>query len=172
MVGGARTAAAGMLRLALALLCTATPCWAENSLQHLGYQFRLLWPATGDLSPDLIREHEVFSDNYVFCGEAGFYNGETFETLGRPFRGLLLVGIEGVGDARNRSASSQLIVSDFEDEYSVNVHAMPGEVVWYPVAFFPVETNLHLMQGQFTGAMNAMDAAPHALPRIRSGCAE
>ena len=44
------------MRWAAALLALAAPALAENSVVLEGYQFRLLWPATGALSPDLIAE--------------------------------------------------------------------------------------------------------------------
>ena len=150
----------------LAILLTLTaPALAENSVELEGYQFRLLWPATGAVSPDLIAEQAGQDTPYVFCGEAAFANGESWEMLGAPFRGLLLVGVRGTGDQPYRSGSALFRLVGQDHRTDLSVHASPGEVVWYPVAFFPVEVNLHLMQGGLDG-----DLAP--LPAILSGCAE
>ena len=74
-----------------ALVLLAAPALAENSVVLEGYQFRLLWPATGALSPDLIAEQAGQEVPHLFCGEAAFSNGESWRDLGAPFRGLLLV---------------------------------------------------------------------------------
>ena len=100
------------MRWLAALLALTAPALAENTVVPEGYQFRLLWPATGALSPDLIAEQEGQETPHLFCGEAAFANGESWEDLGAPFRGLLLVGVRGVGDAPNRTGSAVFSLHD------------------------------------------------------------
>jgi hypothetical protein len=153
------------MRWAVALLALAAPALAENSLALEGYQFRLLWPATGAFSPDLIAEQAGQDMPHLFCGEAAFSNGESWENLGAPFRGLLLVGVRGVGDQPNRTGSARFTLLDDEQVTELSVHAHPGELVWYPVGFFPVEVNLNRMLG-------GLDEDLQPLPRIFSSCNE
>lgn len=147
------------------LLALTGAAQAENSVTLEGYQFRLLWPATGALSPDLIAEQAGQDVPFVFCGEAAFANGESWQALGAPFRGLLLVGVRGAGDQPNRTGTALFTLVDQDVGAGFAVHAHPGQLIWYPVGFFPVEVNLHQMQGGLDGAL-----AP--LPVIFSGCAE
>jgi hypothetical protein len=153
------------MRWAVALLALAAPALAENSVVLEGYQFRLLWPATGALSPDLIAEQAGQETPFLFCGEASFANGEGWQDLGAPFRGLLLVGVRGEGDQPNRTGSAMFTLREGDSVTELALHAHPGEVVWYPLGFYPVEVDLHRMQGGLDGAL-----AP--LPEIASGCAE
>ncbi|MFV1877476.1 hypothetical protein [Nioella sp.] len=101
----------------------------------------------------------------MFCGEAAFSNGESWENLGAPFRGLLLVGVRGVGDQPNRTGSARFTLLDDEQVTELSVHAHPGELVWYPVGFFSVEVNLNRMLG-------GLDEDLQPLPRIFSSCNE
>lgn len=153
------------MRWLAALLALSAPALAENSVMLEGYQFRLLWPATGALTPDLIAEQAVQEAPYLFCGEAAFSNGESWEDLGAPFRGLLLVGVRGEGEEPNRTGSAVFSLNDGGVVTELPVHAYPGELVWYPVGFYPVEVNLHRMHGGLDGELDA-------LPAISSGCAE
>lgn len=153
------------MRWLAALLMLATPALAENSVAVEGYQFRLLWPATGAFSPDLIEEQAGQDHPHVFCGEASFSNGERWQDLGAPFRGLLLVGVRGEGDQPNRTGVAYFRLADGDEVTEISVHAHPGEVVWYPLRFFPVEINLHRMEGGLDGDMQA-------LPRLLSSCNE
>lgn len=153
------------MRWLVALLMLSTPALAENSVVLEGYQFRLLWPVTGGFSPDLIAEQAGQETPYVFCGEAAFSNGESWEDLGAPFRGLLLVGVRGQGEEPNRTGSAEFTLVDGDELSSLPVHAHPGELVWYPIGFFAVEENLHRLQGGLDG-----DLQP--LPRIFSSCNE
>jgi hypothetical protein len=153
------------MRWAAALLALAAPALAENAVVLEGYQFRLLWPATGALSPDLIAEQAGQDQPGVFCGEAAFANGDSWQDLGAPFRGLLLVGVRGVGDQPNRTGAALFTLAEGDTVTELSVHAHPGELVWYPVGFFPVEVNLHRLRGGLDG-----DLQP--LPRIFSSCNE
>ncbi len=148
-----------------ALVLLAAPALAENSVVLEGYQFRLLWPATGALSPDLIAEQAGQEVPHLFCGEAAFSNGESWRDLGAPFRGLLLVGVRGEGTAPNRTGSAQFTLIDGDAITELTVHAHPEELIWYPVAFYPVEVNLHRLQAGLDGVLTD-------LPWISTGCAE
>ncbi|WP_420397410.1 hypothetical protein [Nioella sp.] len=153
------------MRWLAALLALAAPALAENAVVLEGYQFRLLWPETGALSPDLIAEQAAQDQPGVFCGEAAFANGESWERFGAPFRGLLLVGVRGVGDQPNRTGAALFTLVEDGALMELPVHAHPGELVWYPVGFYPVEVNLHRMRGGL-----GEDLQP--LPRIFSSCNE
>ncbi|MGI3184488.1 hypothetical protein [Nioella aestuarii] len=153
------------MRWLAALVVLAAPALAENSVVLEGYQFRLLWPATGALSPDLIAEQARQDAPHLFCGEAAFANGESWEDLGAPFRGLLLVGVRGEGDEPNRTGSAVFSLVDGHMVTELAVHAHPGEVIWYPVGFYPVEVNLARMQGGLNGRLVALTG-------FSSGCAE
>ncbi|WP_306044610.1 hypothetical protein [Nioella sp. MMSF_3534] len=148
-----------------ALLALAAPALAENAVVLEGYQFRLLWPATGALSPDLIAEQAGQDQPGVFCGEAAFANGDSWQDLGAPFRGLLLVGVRGVGDQPNRTGAALFTLAEGDTVTELSVHAHPGELVWYPVGFYPVEVSLHRLRGGLDG-----DLQP--LPRVFSSCNE
>lgn len=146
---------------------------AEDALQLVGYQFRLIWPATGATSADLISAQAADPVPYLFCGEASFPNGENFHDLGAPYQGLLLVGVHLAEDAATRSASADFTLAEGAlplpvlsgQELTQTLHADRGITRWHPVAILPTGVNLHELAAHF-------DGNPAPLPSIAWGCAE
>lgn len=146
--------------LGLALLAGA-PLAAE--VEAAGFQFRFIWPATGNLSPDVFGGSEGALD--VYCGLASFPNGESSDTLGAALSGVLLVGIQA-------DAQSPFSAGDFTFEgpalpqpIAMRVGASADELVWHPVAILP--SNL-----SFRHYMAHLNGAPVPLPEWSSGCRE
>lgn len=146
--------------LGLALLAGA-PLAAE--VEVAGFQVRFIWPATGDLSPDVFGGSEGPLD--VYCGLASFPNGESSDTLGAALSDVLLVGIQA-------GAQSPYSAGDFTFEgpalpqpIAMRVGASADELIWHPVAILP--SNL-----SFRHYAAHLDGAPVPLPEWSSGCRE
>lgn len=128
-----------------------------------GYQYRLVWPGTGGLSPDVYAHQADQEFPGIFCGEISFANGEDWHDLGAPFRGLLLVGITGTGEETGTGPFT--LIDPQAPPVEIHVAGVPGEVIWYPVTILPLWGGIHHLQGGVQGTF------AH-LPRIYSGCAE
>lgn len=148
-------------------LCTAfcliaSPVLAD--LQVVGFQYRLIWPDTGALSPDVYGQQAVEEHPHIFCGEVTFENGESWENLGAPFRGLLLVGVT-VPDGEESQTGTFTLHDPQAEPVNVHVAGRAGRTVWYPVEILPLWGGIHHLSG-------TLDGETYSLPGIASGCAE
>ena len=150
-------------RTALATFCLmATPALAD--LHVTGFQYRLIWPDTGALSPDVYAQQAGEDTPHIFCGEVAFDNGESWEDFGAPFQGLLLVGVTATGVERSETGTFTLHDPQ-ADPIAIHVAGRAGEITWYPVTILPLWGGMHHLSGTLEGLA-------YPMPSIASGCAE
>lgn len=152
---------ARFLGLLLATLLAGAPLAAEVTV--VGFQFHFIWPATGDLSPDLFAGGEGVTG--VYCGMANFPNGESSDTLGAALHGVLLVGVQADDNGHYSAADFTFEGPALPHPVTMRVGAPAGELEWHPVAILP--SNLSFRH--YTARLDGVDVD---LPDWSSGCRE
>ena len=145
----------------------------HGALELLGFQFRLFWPATGDLSPDVFAMQRADPRAGTFCWEWSFPGGEDWRDLGQPFEGVLLVGVSLAEDAAVRYDAATLNVHYdggipdplYRGPLAVRVHAGAGQVQWFPVAIVGEDAAVERLFVRLNGVEMRPDD-------VRTSCAE